>query len=65
MADSTLSAESGNRIPLCCWCDLPATGEPVHFAGHDDPACVEHSRLFRTPESPDSPDSPAPSAPGH
>ena len=38
-----------STVTLCCWCDQPATGKPVRYAGTDHPACPEHSRLYRAP----------------
>ena len=31
---------------LCCWCDEPATAEPVRYAGTNHPACPVHSAEY-------------------
>ena len=31
---------------LCSWCDEPATGEPVRYAGTNHPACPVHSAEY-------------------
>jgi len=37
------------QLPLCCWCDEPANGQPVRYAGLDHPACSQHSAEYRAP----------------
>jgi len=36
---------------LCCWCDEPATGQPVRYAGVNYPACQNHNAEHNTPVS--------------
>lgn len=40
-------------IRLCCWCDSPADGQPVTYAGAEHPACVRHSEQYRAPPETD------------
>jgi len=34
------------NIPLCCWCDDAANGDPVWYAGKRHPACREHGKRY-------------------